>query len=49
MSPHTPPESPFNRRATAEQVTEGIDLAGKNVLITGVNSGLGLESMRVFQ
>ena len=26
---------------------EGIDLNGKTVLITGVNSGLGFESMRV--
>lgn len=37
----------FNRRSTAEQVTEGIDLQGKVALITGVNSGLGFESMRV--
>lgn len=35
------------RRSTAEEVTEGIDLNGKTVLITGVNSGLGQESMRV--
>ncbi len=47
MSPHTTPKSRFNRRSTAEQVTEGANLSGKNVLITGVNSGLGLESMRV--
>ena len=39
--------SKFNRRSSAEQVTEGIDLNGKTVLITGVNSGLGFESMRV--
>ncbi len=43
----TPQKSRFNRRSTAEQVTEGIDLNGKTVLITGVNSGLGFESMRV--
>lgn len=43
----TPQKSGFNRRSTAEQVTEGIDLNGKTVLITGVNSGLGFESMRV--
>ena len=37
----------FSRRSTAECVTEGIDLSGKVALITGVNSGLGFESMRV--
>ncbi len=42
-----PAKSAFNRRSTAEQVTDGIDLSGKNIVITGVNSGLGLESMRV--
>jgi WW domain-containing oxidoreductase len=39
--------SGFDRRSTAEQVTDGIDLSGKTALITGVNSGLGFESMRV--
>ncbi len=37
----------FNRKSTAEDVTAGVDLSGKTVLITGVASGLGLESMRV--
>lgn len=41
------PRSRFGRRSTAEEVTEGVDLTGKTVLITGVNSGLGFESMRV--
>jgi len=40
-------KSGFNRRSTAEQVTQGLDLSGKTALITGVNSGLGFESMRV--
>jgi NAD(P)-dependent dehydrogenase (short-subunit alcohol dehydrogenase family) len=41
------PRSHFGRRATAQEVTSGIDLGGKTVLITGCNSGLGWESMRV--
>lgn len=39
--------SGFNRRSTTDQVTENIDLSGKTILITGVNSGLGYESMRI--
>lgn len=34
-------------RRTAEQVTEGVDLSGRTALVTGVNSGIGLETMRV--
>lgn len=37
----------FTRRSTAVEVSEGIDLHGKVALITGVNSGLGFESMQV--
>lgn len=40
-------KSEFNKNSTAEQVTADIDLNGKTVVITGVNSGLGNESMRV--
>jgi NAD(P)-dependent dehydrogenase (short-subunit alcohol dehydrogenase family) len=43
----TPPTSPFDADSTAEQVTEGLDLAGKTYAITGANSGLGFETMRV--
>jgi NAD(P)-dependent dehydrogenase (short-subunit alcohol dehydrogenase family) len=38
---------PFNEKSTGEEVTKGLDLSGKTILITGVNSGLGYETMRV--
>lgn len=37
----------FTRRSTAEDVLRGCDLVGKTAVITGINSGLGYESMRV--
>lgn len=43
----TPPPNNFDGSSTAEQVTQGIDLSGKTIAITGANSGLGLETMRV--
>ncbi len=39
--------SGFGYGSTAEQVTEGLDLNGAHILITGCNSGLGREAMRV--
>ncbi len=42
-----PPRSPFNSSSTAEEVTEGLDLSGLTIAITGANSGLGYETMRV--
>jgi WW domain-containing oxidoreductase len=42
-----PPRSQFTRRSTAADVTRGLDLSGKNILITGCNSGLGFASMQV--
>jgi NAD(P)-dependent dehydrogenase (short-subunit alcohol dehydrogenase family) len=39
--------SGFGYGSTAEEVTEGLSLAGRTVLVTGCNSGLGLEAMRV--
>lgn len=39
--------SPFGPKSTAEEVTAGLDLTGKTALITGANSGLGYETMRV--
>ena len=37
----------YNRRTTAEQVSEGVDLSGKNALVTGANTGIGQETARV--
>lgn len=37
----------FAATATAEEVTAGIDLTGKTVVITGVTAGIGFETMRV--
>ena len=41
------PLSPFDKTSTAEDVTAGIDLTGRTVLVTGVTSGIGQETMRV--
>lgn len=42
-----PPRSAFGKRSTAAEVTAGMDLSGATALVTGCNSGLGLETMRV--
>jgi len=39
--------SGFGYGSTAEEVTEGLSLAGKTFLVTGCNSGLGQEALRV--
>ncbi len=41
------PASGFDEEATAEQVTEGIDLSGRTAVVTGCTSGIGFETMRV--
>lgn len=38
----------FGRRSTADQVLAGIDLTGKHIIVTGCNSGLGLETLNAF-
>ena len=40
-------KSGFGYGSTAEEVTEGLSLAGKTILVTGCNSGLGYETLRV--
>lgn len=45
--PGKAPRSRFTRRSTAEEVTAGLDLGGKTILVTGCNSGLGFETTRV--
>ena len=45
-----PPDAvigPFDDNSTAEEVTEGLDLTGRTALVTGCNSGIGYETMRV--
>ena len=37
----------FGAASTAEEVTDGLDLTGHTYLVTGCNSGLGLETIRV--
>ena len=39
--------SRFDANSTAEEVTLGLDLTGKTALVTGINSGIGYETMRV--
>lgn len=37
----------FGATSTADEVMEGVDLAGKRVLVTGVSAGIGVETARV--
>lgn len=41
------PRSAFGADATAELVTRGLDLRGRTAVVTGCNSGIGFETMRV--
>ena len=40
-----PHMNPFGARSTADQVLAGVDLTGKNIVVTGCNSGIGFETM----
>src|SRR5262245_42916008 len=39
--------SGFGGASTAEDVTAGLDLTGRTILVTGSTSGIGLETARV--
>jgi NAD(P)-dependent dehydrogenase (short-subunit alcohol dehydrogenase family) len=47
VRPQGVPISPFGAESTADEVTNGFDLSSKTAVITGCNSGLGYETMRV--
>ncbi|SDK77778.1 NAD(P)-dependent dehydrogenase, short-chain alcohol dehydrogenase family [Nonomuraea maritima] len=38
--------TPFDRTSTASEVIEGVDLSGRRAVVTGANSGIGLETAR---
>lgn len=38
--------TPFTAQSTADEVSEGIDLAGKRAIVTGGASGIGVETAR---
>jgi NAD(P)-dependent dehydrogenase (short-subunit alcohol dehydrogenase family) len=45
-TPQQPIHSGFGARSTARDVLAGVDLTGKNAIVTGGYSGLGLETTR---
>jgi NAD(P)-dependent dehydrogenase (short-subunit alcohol dehydrogenase family) len=45
LSPRGP--NGFGYGSTAEEVTQGLSLSGKSFLVTGCNSGIGFETLRV--
>ena len=42
-------ESGFGAATTTDQIIRGIDLSGKNAIVTGGYSGLGRETVRVLR
>src|SRR3954468_7229699 len=45
-TPQQPIQSGFGYRTTAAEAVAGIDLSGKLAIVTGGDSGLGLETVR---
>ena len=41
-------QTSFGFHSTAEDVTRGVDLIGKRVIVTGAASGIGIETARAF-
>lgn len=48
-TPQIPMGSGFGAASTAEDVIQGIDLTGRNAVVTGGYSGIGLETVRVLR
>jgi WW domain-containing oxidoreductase len=38
--------SRFDRKSTADEIVEGLDLSGRCMIVTGANTGIGFESAR---
>jgi len=46
ISAQSPIDSPFGYRSTAREVVDGVNLSGRQVLVTGGYSGIGTETVR---